>query len=267
MTAHTRLDRMKSTFSICVVLCFGMLGARAALAQDAAVQDVTAVPRMADGRPDLSGVWWRGADVGGRAFAGGPRPGAPAARPRTFADLYTPEAAERAKTLSDKDDPTLRCVPTAFGTLGARLFDVGAVGQIVATPPLVVFLSETYHGYQLVPTDGRPHRDNVPPSWRGDAVGHWEDDTFVVEVKNFTDDTWIYAEGRVSFHSDALRIVERYRRVDTETLTIDATIYDDNVLREPFVVPTQTLTLAPFDQLMPLNCVGEETADLIDAVP
>lgn len=212
------------------------------------------VPRMANGKPDLSGVWWGGADVGGPGFrVGGPR-GEDA--PPSFTDLYQPGAAEHAATLDDDDDPTLKCVPTAFGTLNVRLWDVGAVGQIVSTPDFVVLLSETYHGYQLVPTDGRPHRDVVPPSYRGDAVGHWEGDTFVVEVRNFTDDTWIWAEGRVSFHSDQLRIVERYQRVDESTLVIDATVYDPEVLTEPWVVPTQTLELAPFDQIMPLNCAG-----------
>jgi hypothetical protein len=126
-------------------------------------------------------------------------------------------------------------------------------------------LSETFHGYQLIPTDGRPHRDYLPPSYRGDAVGHWEGDTFVVEVENFTGDTWIWAEGRVSFHSDALRVVERYQRVDAETLVIDATVYDPEVLTEPWVVPTQTLELAPFDMLMPLICSGVETQALMDA--
>ncbi len=220
------------------------------------------IPRMADGRPDLSGVWWGGGDVGSEAFRrGGPRMQGP-----SFTDLYQDWAAEHAATLTDADDPTLRCIPTAFGTMNVRMWDVGAVGQIISTPDFVVLLQETYHGYQLIPTDGRPHRDFVPPSYRGDAVGHWEGDTFVVEVKNFTDDTWIWAEGRVSFHSDALRIVERYRRIDENTLQIDATIYDEKVLKEPWVVPTQTLELAPFDQIMPLNCAGTETYDLIDGV-
>ncbi len=50
-------------------------------------------------------------------------------------------------------------------------------------------------------------------------MGHWEGGTFVVETKNFTDDTWIFAEGRMSIHSDALCIVERYRRLDEKDLT------------------------------------------------
>jgi hypothetical protein len=145
-----------------------------------------------------------------------------------------------------------------------RLWDVGAVGQIIATPKFVVMLTETYHGYQIIPTDGRPFRDEVPPAYRGDSVGHWEGDTFVVETKNFTDNTWISAEGRVSFHSDQLRIVERYRRVDANTLAIDAVLEDPAVLTKPWVVPTQTLQLAPFDQILPLNCSGFETQTLIE---
>src|SRR5690606_995806 len=129
---------------------------------------------------------------------------------------------------------------------------------------MMVFLQETFHGYQLIPTDGRPHRP-LPPSYRGDAVGHWEGDTFVVETVNFTDETWIWAEGRVSFHSDQLRIVERYQRPDADTLIVDATVYDPEVLTEPWVVPTQTLVKAPFDQLLPLICSGVETQILMDA--
>ena len=222
-----------------------------------------AVPRMADGHPDLSGVWWGGSDIGGRR-GGGPRGGGRGTPAPTFASLYQPWAAEKAKTLSDKDDPTLRCVPTAFGTLNVRLWDVGAVGQIIATPKFVVMLTETYHGYQIIPTDGRPFRDDVPPAYRGDSVGHWEGETFVVETKNFTDNTWISAEGRVSFHSDQLRIVERYRRVDANTLEIDAVLEDPAVLTRPWVVPKQTLQLAPFDQILPLNCSGFETQGLIE---
>ena len=226
-------------------------------------------PRMPDGRSDLSGVWWTGGDVGGRGYGGGRGRGGRGARggpaPPTFTGLYTPAAAEAAKTLGDKDDPTLKCIPTALGTLNVSFFDVGAVGQIVSTPAFVVFLTETFHAFRIVSTDGRPHREDVPPSYRGDSVGHWEGDVFVVETRNFTDDTWMWAEGRVSPHSDQLRIVERYRRVDRNTLEIQATVHDPKVLTAPWTVPTQTLVLAPFDQIMPLICSGVETGPLMEA--
>ena len=262
------LGRTTAAFLAAGLLCFCVAPVNAAQARDgktAAGGKAGPAPRMADGHPDLSGVWWGGADVGGRGFrvgGGGTGTGAP---PIPFTSLYQPWAAAKAKTLTDKDDPTLRCVPTAFGTLGVRLWNVGAVGQIVATPKMVVMLAETFHDYQLVPTDGRPHREDQPPTYRGDAVGHWEGDTFVVDVNNFTDDTWIWAEGRVSFHSDAMHVVERYRRVDANTLLIDATVEDPKVLTAPWHVPTQTLKLAPFDALLSLNCSGDEADAMIES--
>jgi hypothetical protein len=230
-----------------------------------------AIPRTPDGHPDLSGVWWRGSDIGGRPAGGAPT-GARGATPATqqqpapsFTSLYQPWAQQKAKTLGDKDDPSLRCIPTSFGTLNVSLFGVGGVGQIVQTPKFVLLLTETYHGFKIVPTDGRPHRDDLPPAYRGDSVGRWEGDTLVVDTTNFSDVPWMFAEGRVSFHSDALHIIERYRRVNANTLEITATVEDPKVLTAPWTVPKQTLTLAPFDQIMELNCSGLETQSLMDA--
>jgi len=230
------------------------------------------VPRAADGHPDLSGVWWPGSDLTVRPLAPSPAPASapagPAAAPRprpSFASLYQPWALEKAKTLSDKDDPSLHCTSVAFGTLNVSLYGMGVVGQIVQTPKFVVMLTETYHGFRLVPTDGRKHRDDVPPSLRGDSVARWDGDTLVVDTTNFTDTNWMAAEGAVSFHSDALHIVERYRRVDANTLEVEATVEDPKVLTGPWVVPKQTLRLAPFDQIMEVACTGTATAALMDA--
>jgi hypothetical protein len=266
---------MKYSIAIAAIASTLVLSAQEQKAQVKPADTASAAraPRTVDGHPDLSGVWWRGADIGGRPAtpAGGaaaPAPGRGAGRgpaPQTFASLYQPSAQAKAKTMLDKDDPALACVPTAFGTLNVSLFDVGGVGQIVQTPKFVIMLTETYHGFQMIPTDGRPHRDTVPPSYRGDAVGHWDGDTLVVDKTNFTDNNWISAEGRVSFHSDALHIVERYRRVDANTLEVEATLEDPKVLTKPWVVPKQTLQLAPFDQIMELNCSGGEVQALVEA--
>jgi hypothetical protein len=252
----TRLS-FKDFFQVCFALIMSV-----AVIATVNAQEGSEIPRMSDGKPDLSGVWWTGGDLGSAGY-GSTTDRSAGLQYNLYTDLYTPEAKERMATLSDKDDPTLQCKSTAFGTLSVRLFDVGAVGQIVSTPDMMIFLQETFHGYQLIPTDGREHRF-LPPSYRGDAVGHWEGDTFVVETVNFTDDTWMFAEGGVSFHSDQLRIVERYNRIDANTLQIDATIYDSGVLTEPFVVPTKTLVVAPFDQLLPLICSGVETQERMD---
>ena len=267
----TIMKHSMMTAAVAGTLVWSSAGAFRLAAQQASTEKATAaiVPRMADGHPDLSGVWWRGGDIGGRGFGGAPRgaPGAAPQRPTTFSDLYQPWALAHSKVLADKNDPTVHCMPTAFGTLNVSLFDVGAVGQIIQTPKFVVMLTETFHGFQIIPFDGRPHRDDVPPSYRGDAVGRWDGDTFVVDKTNFTGDTWISAEGRVSFHSDALHTVERYRRLDAKTLEIEATLEDPKVLTKPWVVPKQTLQLAPFDQIYQLACSDDDIQSFKDATP
>ena len=222
------------------------------------------IPRMADGHPDMTGVWWPGHDLipsqATAVYRNGERQGIGA---QSFGSLYKPDALAKARTLSDKDDPALWCIPSIIGP--TPLVGNGLVGEIVQTPKTIVQLIETYHGFRIIPTDGRPHRDDVAPSYRGDSIGHWEGDTFVVDTTNFTDENWMYAEGNVSFHSDALHVVERYRRTAANLLEVDATIDDSKVLTAPFKVPTQTLQLAPFDQIMELTCANVDTAALMDA--
>ena len=202
-------------------------------------------PRAADGKPDLSGVWWTGGDVGGRGFnssgrgQGGGR-GAGATAPPTWTALYTPAAAAEAKKLADKDDPTLKCIPTAFGTLNVSMFDVGAVAQIVQTPKFVVFLTETFHGFRLVPTDGRPFREEVPPSYRGDSVGRWEGDVFVVETKNFSDLSQHWPQDRFAQEfrtpTTSMHLLERFTRTAEDAIDYESTITDPSKFTQPFTV-------------------------------
>ena len=98
-----------------------------------------------------------------------------------------------------------------------------------------VFLYEDVSGsfLRIVPTDGRPHPTNNEPSFLGDAVGHWEGDTLVVETKNFNDQTWLTDNG--AFHSTDLRVVERLTRT-ADTLEWAATAYDPPCSRQPWEI-------------------------------
>lgn len=218
------------------------------------------VPRVADGKPDLSGVWWLGREPaleGGRV--GSPRANQPAATPgSTFASLYQPWAAEKAKSLSDKDDPSLRCIPSVGGPPQTNIF------QFIQTPKVVVLLQETFHGFRVIPTDGRGHSELQPPAYWGDSVGRWEGDVLVVDVTNFNDRNWISPQGIVSFHSDALHVIERYRRMAANAIDVEK-IYDDpKVLTRPWV-DKRIYRQAPFDQVLEVMCTGTETAALMDA--
>jgi len=231
-------------------------------AQEAEWKPEGPVPRTADGKPDLTGVWWLGREPGlesGRV--GTPRSGpAPAPAPgSTFASLYNPEAAARAKTMSDKDDPALRCIPSVGGPPQTNIF------QLVQTPKLVVLLQETYHGFRLIPTEpGRTHSDLQPPSYWGDSVGKWESDTLVVDVTTFNDRNWISPQGVVSFHSDALHVTERYRLTAGNALAVEKTYDDPKVLIRPYVEKKQ-YRRAAFDQVMEAMCTNTDTAALMEA--
>jgi hypothetical protein len=222
------------------------------------------IPRTPDGRPDFTGVWWPGRDItpatSSAVYREGERTGI---GPRSFGSLYKPEFAEKAKALSDKDDPALWCIPSIFGP--TPLVGNGLVGEIVQTPKVMIQLVETYHGFRVIPTDGRPHRDDVVPSNRGDAVGRWEGDTLVVDVTNFSERNWFHHHGDVSFHSDALHMIERYRLLDGDTLEINVTAEDPKVLTGPWTAPTVKLVRAPFEHVMETSCENTETAGLMEA--
>ncbi len=196
----------------------------------------TDIPRMPDGKPDFTGVWWVGRDITPETSSARYRDGYKytPVQPGSFGSLYQPWAAEKASKMSDKDDPSLWCIPSI---IGPSFVGNGLVGEIVQTPKAVLVLIETFHGFRIIPTDGRPHRDDVLPSYRGESVGHWEGDTLVVDVRSFSDKNWLHHHGDVSFHSDELRIIEKYRLLDANTLQVELTAEDPKVLTGPWVMP------------------------------
>ena len=253
-----------SVAAVAIATTMVFVRAESAYAQKAAAGPA---PRAADGHPDLSGVWWPGADVpvSNLRVGSSSRPeGQPRQGPKTFSSFYQPWAVEKAKTLDEKDDPALRCIPGVMGP-HVTLTDQGLVGQIIQSPKFIVLLTETYHSFKLVPTDGRGHRDDVAPSYRGDSIGRWDGDTLIVDTTNFNDQNWVLDHGNVSFHSDALHLVERYRLIDANHLAIDATFEDPKVLTQPWTVATQILERAPFDQIMEVLCTNTETANLLES--
>lgn len=96
--------------------------------------------------------------------------------------------------------------------------------QILQTPEYVAIVVEMIHDVRIIPLDGRPHVEQGLRQWLGDARGHWEGDTLVVESTNFSDKTVIRAANAKP--SEALRVVERFRRVDAGTIEYRFTIED-----------------------------------------
>jgi hypothetical protein len=107
--------------------------------------------------------------------------------------------------------------------------------QIVQNPAQVLMLYLFEKRWRTVWTDGRSLPTNPPPRWYGYSVGRWEDDyTLVVETVGLDDRTWIDNDGDP--HSTALRVVERYHRVNQNTLELTVTIDDPQVYTKPWLV-------------------------------
>jgi hypothetical protein len=215
--------------------------------------------RMPDGRPDLSGVWH-----GESAASDAPQGTNGDALPKYFLDItrdlapaevpFQPWAAdlyEQRKANFGKDDPISRCLP-----LGVPRSDADGVPmKIIQTRDLVAILQEGDGGFRQIFLDGRPLPVDPQPSWRGYSVGKWEGQVLVVETRGFNDRGWLDAFGHP--HSDALRVVERFRRRDFGHLDIQITIDDPKAYRRPLTY-TQSQVLMPDTDLLELVCKENE---------
>ena len=112
--------------------------------------------------------------------------------------------------------------------------------QIVQAPQYVVLVTEMIHEARVVPMDGRPHAAAAIRSWTGDPRGRWEGDTLVVDSTNFTERTTFRGAGA------NLHLVERFTRIDTDTLEYRFTVEDPTTWTRPWTVAyPMTRTDAP----------------------
>jgi hypothetical protein len=105
----------------------------------------------------------------------------------------------------------------------------------------VVILYEMIHDARIIPLDGRPHAGPKVRLWMGDSRGHWEGRTLVVETTNFNDKGWIASHGAAGRmkgvpQSEALRVIERFTRIDAGTISYEAIIEDPQVYTRPWKV-------------------------------
>ena len=111
------------------------------------------------------------------------------------------------------------------------------------------------------PTDGRPHRKDVPASYLGDAIGRIEGDTLIVETVGFNEDTWLTDNG--AFHTKDLKVTERFRRVG-DTIEWRATVHDPSILAEPWSVRPQVMWITDIEIEEPARCEDRDVKHIID---
>jgi hypothetical protein len=226
-----------------------------------------AVLRTADGKPDFTGVLqggsnrigsWEEVNTGpGVGGAPAPQAGRGGQAPVRNPPPYQPWAAAKMLEFFNRrgiHDPEARCAAPGV----PRLTTIGLFPMhIVQTPQAIVMLYEVFHVFRIIPINAK-HPDDLEPSYMGDSVGHWEGDTLVVDVTGFNDKTWLGPVG--SFHSEELHVVERYTRVDYNTINYDVTMEDPEVFTKPWNTH-RTIMLRNGTRLREYEC-SENNEDL-----
>src|SRR6059036_284652 len=202
-------------------------------------------------RRDLSGIW----DPG----PGGVQPGG-----YNLTSLFTPRGQEMAKAnkpgngpriadVSEDNDP-LSTMGDPAGFPRILLYELRPV-QILQTPESVLMLYMFEKRWRVIWTDGRQLPKDPDPRWYGYSVGRWEDDyTLVVETAGTDERTWLDNAGDP--HSDQLRVVERYHRLNQTTLELSVSLDDPKTYTKPWTARDK----------LPLRLIPPGT-DLMEMIP
>jgi hypothetical protein len=237
-------------------------------------------PRLANGKPDLSGIWTtaepnrRTGELSSPKEKQTPRnaqtpeaqtPGNPGdiTASRQMANIgvdlpgglpyqpwLVPIVRQRTDNLA-KDDPHIRCLPDNF----LRAYGLPHLLKFVQTPNLLLVLNEMNAGYRQVFTDGRPLPKDPNPSWQGYSSAKWSGDTLVVDTIGVRNDTWIDWNGSVL--TEAARVREQMRRPDFGHLDIQVTVDDPKAYTKPWTVTLKERIVVDTD-LIDEICLEDE---------
>ena len=216
-------------------------------------------PRMSDGHVDLSGVWFSGPT--GKANAWSTVPDEPLKEDPV---PFRPEAAAKIRGMSrterELNSPGVKCTPV--GTPGMWTINPYP-HQLITKPGLYVHLIESDNAWNVVHTDGRPHKkaDDLEPLYNGDQTAHWEGDTLVIDTISIDERTWINQTGW--FHSDQAHVIERVRRPSMNYLEYQYTVEDPKVLTRPWTSAWRTYSLGSED-LTENFCTNNENVDQLE---
>ena len=232
--------------------------------QPAVLTSEAPTPRLADGRPDLSGMWGSGSKFfiwryGSRRCAPTQLEGCSTQWNQTLdfefeaasrfgpnRPLYRPEHWDEVVYLdmwTNREDPIMTCQPMGIPRQGAP-------GRIFHTVDDVTLLygrggdgGGGYSDFRVIATDGREvsERQVIQTKYTGHSVGRWEDDTLVIESVGFTPATWLARGG--FFHSEDMKVTERFTR-QGDQMMYEVTVEDPKVLLQPWELTPMLMTMA-----------------------
>jgi hypothetical protein len=212
-------------------------------------QKTNSIPRLADGHPNLQGVWEH-PYVPDMSKDGKDQKGA--------GELpFSPAGADNFKNYDvSKFDYTGHCLP--FGLL--RSMNVGGYPiQIMQNDDYLAFLFEQNTWFNVVYMDGRQHPKNLDPTWFGHSIGKWDGDTLVVDTVGFNGKTRLDTLGHP--HSDKMHVIQKLTPIDANNLTYEVTVDDPVNYTKPWTNTRRFWRLPKGQEIMEYSC-EENNVDL-----
>ncbi len=220
-------------------------------------------PRTPDGAPDLSGIWqanntanW---DIEAHPAKSGPmfQLGAAFSVPPGIGVVeggalpYLPEALAKKQANAASWttlDPEVKCFMPGIPRATYQPFPF----QIVQSADNVLMTYEFASASRMIRMNSQ--EKSPAPAWMGWSVGRWDGETLVVDVVDHMEETWFDRAG--NYHSDALKVTERYTALDANTLQYQATIDDPKVYSRAWTMSMPLYRRREANaQLMEYKCV------------
>ena len=210
------------------------------------------VPRLPDGKPDLTGPWVGGGSNADIERDGGLKPGElpllPLAR----------ELRDKRKT---QDEPYVACLPMSVPRMNPYPWKF-AMSYTSKGLTHIYILHELGDAgaHRVVYMDGRKHPDDLLPTWWGHSIGRWEGDTLVIDTIGYNDKFWFDSRGTP--HTEQLQTIERWTRINYGTLVNEFTLNDPGAYSKPVQLKFTAKLLRPDLDLMEFICTEDNQAGI-----
>jgi hypothetical protein len=203
----------------------------------------TAMPRASDGKPDFTGIWQTMNTANWDLLAHEARRGPVIALGAAFSIPagvgvvdgneipYLPAAAAKKKENGDNwltRDPEIKCYMPGV----PRMIYMPFPFQIIQSRDTILMASEFASASRTIRMNSK--EKSPTDSWMGWSVGRWEGDTLVIDVTDQIDQTWFDRAG--DYHSEELKVTERYSAVDRNTINYEATMTDPKTFSRPWKI-------------------------------
>jgi hypothetical protein len=213
------------------------------------------VARTADGRPDLSGIWEAMSPKYLRNITADMKPEEIPYQP--WAKALVDSRADKSHAREESD---ANCLPPGVPKIAAA----PPPWKIIQTPTQIAILHEAFNLWRQVFTDGREFGADLNPAWLGHSIGRWDGDDLVIDTRGFNGKTWLDQAGNPT--TDALHVIERYRRRNVGTLQVQITIDDLKAYTRPWTV-TEEFRLLTDGELFEFICENNRDLEYLQGSP